>query len=289
MEEAVSLRDERQPPVATTTGVVKRDCPLCKTDNTEGPRSTYSYKEWTIRNCKTCGFVYIDHAPVYERLFEEIDWSKSFSREIDRKKQFRPKMYKLSRWTRWRMSIIPRRNVQTYLSAYNKTEGRLLDLGCGSGESFDKLPDFVPYGIEISKELSAQANAKFEKKGGCCINSSCVDGLRDFEDDFFDAASMRSYLEHEMAPLEVLQQLFRVLKPDGVAVIKVPNYGSVNRRVVGRNWCGFRYPDHLNYFTPATLARMTAMCGFTIRFGLIGRVPTSDNMWAVIRKRAGPR
>jgi ubiquinone/menaquinone biosynthesis C-methylase UbiE len=44
---------------------------------------------------------------------------------------------------------------------------------------------------------------------------------------------MRSYLEHESEPLGVLKEVYRVLKPGGIAVVKVPNFGSVNRRCHG--------------------------------------------------------
>jgi hypothetical protein len=54
---------------------------------------------------------------------------------------------------------------------------------------------------------------------------------------------------------------------------------------MGPRWCGFRHPDHLNYFTPLTLGRMAAKAGFRISFGLTGRLPTSDNMWALLTKR----
>jgi hypothetical protein len=82
--------------------------------------------------------------------------------------------------------------------------------------------------------------------------------------------------------LPVLENLRRVLAPNGFAVVKVPNYGSLNRKVMGVRWCGFRYPDHLNYFTPKTLRAMAAKAGFQTRFALTGRLPTGDNMWALI-------
>ena len=70
----------------------------------------------------------------------------------------------------------------------------------------------------------------------------------------------------------------------GIAVVKVPNYASLNRRVMGRNWCGFRWPDHLNYFTPKSLTAMAGATGFSCRFGMLGALPTSDNMWAVLQR-----
>ena|SRR2546421_2145359 len=98
------------------------------------------------------------------------------------------------------------------------------------------------------------------------------------------AASLRSYLEHEADPLPVLKGLQRVLAPGAFAVVKVPNYRSLNRIVMGRRWCGFRYPDHLNYFSPNTLRAMANKAGFETSFGLTGCLPTSDNMWAVLTK-----
>jgi SAM-dependent methyltransferase len=148
-------------------------------------------------------------------------------------------------------------------------------------------PSFIPFGIEISLRLAAAADDAFRKRGGCVINAPCVDGLPRFGGGFFAAAALRSYLEHEAEPLRVLRNLSHVLAPGGVAVVKVPNFASINRRVMGKRWCGFRYPDHLNYFTPKTLAAMAAEAGFATGFGMTGRIPTSDNIWAVLTKRVG--
>lgn len=145
-------------------------------------------------------------------------------------------------------------------------------------------PCFTPFGIGICSEAAAAADRTFRARGGYAVNAPCVEGLRRFPEGFFTAASLRSYLEHEAEPLPVLKSLHRVLAPDGFAVVKVPNYGSLNRVLMGQRWCGFRYPDHLNYFTPKTLVALAAEAGFETGFGLTGRLPTSDNMWAVLSK-----
>ncbi len=78
-----------------------------------------------------------------------------------------------------------------------------------------------------------------------------------------------------------------MLKPGGVAIIKVPNFASVNRRVMGSRWCGFRFPGHVNHFTPASLSTMVADAGLTpVGFDFFDRFPLSDNMWMVVRKDA---
>ncbi|MEE8499195.1 MAG: hypothetical protein V3S27_01380, partial [Kiloniellales bacterium] len=45
---------------------------------------------------------------------------------------------------------------------------------------------------------------------------------------------------------------------------------------------------HLNYFTPGTLRAAAEACGFRVRFGLTFRLPTSDNMYAVLSKASAP-
>ena len=106
-----------------------------------------------------------------------------------------------------------------------------------------------------------------------------------FPQNHFDGILMRAYLEHEYQPAEVLERAWRVLKPAGCLIIKVPNYGCWNRRVRGKKWCGYRFPDHVNYFTPDSLRQMVEEACFKVtKFGLLDRLPTNDNMWMVVRK-----
>jgi SAM-dependent methyltransferase len=262
--------------------LVNRDCPLCGTHG--GAVNANSYGEWTIRDCANCGFSYIDTAPEYEHLFEDLDWDTTYASEIVRKKKMRPLSYAFSRLTRWRMGILPKRTVRNYVLARHRS-GNIVDLGCGSGGQIaNMVGEFTPFGVEISSKLAAEADAVFKPHGGHVVNAPCTEGLKSFADNFFTAASLRSYLEHEMNPKDVVRELFRVLKPGGIAVVKVPNYACWNRHVMGKRWCGFRYPDHLNYFTPRSLKRLAAEIGFKVSFGLTGRLPTSDNMWAVLIK-----
>jgi hypothetical protein len=68
-------------------------------------------------------------------------------------------------------------------------------------------------------------------------------------------------------------------------LVKVPNYASWNRRLRGRRWCGSRWPDHVNYFTPATLAAAALAAGLEVeRMTLLDRLPVSDSLYAVLRR-----
>jgi len=75
------------------------------------------------------------------------------------------------------------------------------------------------------------------------------------------------------------------MKNGGVCVIKVPNYASWNRIVRGKKWCGFRYPEHVNYFTPDSLGKMADASGLRAVQTFMDVLPISDNMWAVLIKK----
>lgn len=269
-----------------TISVRRRECPLCGRDCASVPPGAYSHEPWAVKECPDCRFVFIDTAPLYDAQFETMAWERTTKVEEQRRAAIRPISYKASKRTGFRKRLLPKRTVLRYIAA-RISGGYVLDLGCGDGHAMAGLSaSFAPFGIEISTQGAGAADRAFRARGGYAVNAPSIEGLRRFRDSFFAAASLRSYLEHEAEPLPVLQGLHRVLVPRGIAVIKVPNYGSLNRKIMGWRWCGFRYPDHLNYFTPATLREMASKAGFETRFGATGKLPTSDNMWAVLSKPA---
>ena len=265
--------------------VLHRFCPMCGHDNAGANPSPYSLDIWDIVNCSDCSFTYIDKAPIYEELKDNISWEKTFEIEVDRRTETRPISYKVSRMTRWRMNLFPRNKFPDLVDRF-APEGHILDVGCGSGEQMKDLDArFYPSGIEISAELATHAAAFFKQYGGDCVCAPALKGLQSLPENRFSGVTMRSYLEHESQPLDVLQAIHRILLDGGVAIIKVPNYGSINRLVMGKKWCGFRYPDHQNYFTPKSLRQMGRKAGFTkFKSHWSFALPTSDNMYLVMEK-----
>lgn len=262
--------------------IVTRSCPHCGTD---GHRDLpFGRDGWRTVQCVRCDFVYLPEVPDYAEVATTFEWSRSYAAEAQRRKRTSPVLARLDAATRFRTHLFGRRNpmqdVRRHMSA-----GRVVDLGCGNGSYLASAgAGYALFGIDISPALTADADALFRQHGGHAVCAPCAEGLRLFAPGFFDAAILRSYLEHEPDPGGVLDSLSTALRPGGIAVVKVPNFASWNRRIRGEKWCGFRFPDHVNHFTPDTLRALAERHGYRVTMRLRDRLPTDDNMWAVLHR-----
>ena len=121
-------------------------------------------------------------------------------------------------------------------------------------------------------------------RGGYCVHASGSEGITGFSEHHFDGVLMHSHLGHEVDVLPILRGAHRCLKPDGRLFLRVPNCASVNRRVFGRKWCGFRYPDHADHFTPESSGNTAAGAGFRVRILNRFRLPVDDSIHALPAK-----
>ena len=260
-----------------------RRCPLCDRDNSGAPPLPYAEPPWQIKQCAGCGLVYLENPPPYESLEKDFAWEQTWAAEKQLRRQREPLLYWLAAATDFFRRQVFKRDKLTPLARRYLRCGPILDVGCGDGCALDRLPpEFIPHGIEVSKTLHALADARFRSRGGRCIRADALSGMREFPPAFFDGIVMCSFLEHERNPRAALESASALLNPGARLILKVPNYASWNRVARGARWCGFRSPDHVNYFTPKSLTRLLTDCGFrVVRFGWLDRSPSSDNMWLV--------
>jgi SAM-dependent methyltransferase len=269
----VPARDECRSPD------VERDCEVCGSSR-YSTLAHYTTTDWPVVRCDDCGFVYLGAAPSYEALANEHAWEKSFSAEERRRD--RQRFAWIDTTTRWRTKI------GHWIDSYRRRRalgltGNVLDIGCGGSCRVPKGP--TPFGIEISPAQAGWAAPHFEARGGRVIQAAAIDGFDAFDDGFFSAILMRSYLEHERQPRLVLEKAFAKLAPGGTIYVRVPDYGSVNRHVMGTKWCGWRFPDHVNYFTAASLRALAESVGF--RFSHTNRLSLfDDNIIGVLKRPA---
>ena len=147
---------------------------------------------------------------------------------------------------------------------------RVLDVGAKWGGLASRLPVGVTYtGLDLSEENVRKAAA-----AGLDIRHADVTKPLPVDDDAFDCVFCLELLEHLTFPLALLEELRRVLAPDGRAVISVPSpysWVEVYRELFGRH-----DPEgHLNAFTTPVMTNLAALAGFRVerRLGTSVRIP----------------
>ncbi|MCB1064045.1 MAG: class I SAM-dependent methyltransferase [Verrucomicrobiae bacterium] len=267
-----------------------RVCPFCFTDNSSEKRLPLGPKKWPLKTCGSCGFTYLERAAAYVEMEENLAWEKTSQQETERRAVEEPTISAVSTAAKkFRAEKIKRDKLGDLINQQVSGEGAVVDIGCANGRALKALSDRFPVaGVEISKALAAKARKNVPQAN--IVQADAVSGLRQLEENSCACVIMSSFLEHEIEPRLLLAETLRVLRPGGVSIIKVPNYGCLNRRFRKKKWCGFRFPDHVNYFTPRSIVAMATTTGFDLRrFRLQDHHPFSDNLWIVIAKPESPR
>jgi len=112
-----------------------------------------------------------------------------------------------------------------YLSSrYELVAGsRILDLGCGRGEF---LRGFIRcglsgYGVDqslIAKSICPEAEI---------LQSDLENESLPYHDNFFDVVYSKSVLEHFYYPEKLVREIYRIVRPGGLAITMVPDWEAV--------------------------------------------------------------
>lgn len=155
---------------------------------------------------------------------------------------------------------VRRLTVRLRLGWLDRARGRLLDVGCGTGEFLAHARD-VGWDV-LGVEPSARAADQAEQLG---IPVRRTDDLTTVTDGPFDAITMWHVLEHLHDPGATLDAARRLLAPGGRLLVGVPNHTSLDAAAYGGDaWYAWDVPRHLWHFTPATLGRLLARHGFAV-------------------------
>lgn len=151
------------------------------------------------------------------------------------------------------------------------TERSLLDVGCGNGHflSRAKQKGWIVTGIEPSLSSSRLARENYE------INVVTTDFESYHGSESFDCVSLWDFIEHVSNPAEVLVKVRSLLKPGGIVLIATPdNYSLINfladviyqtsLHAIERPLQILFVPEHILYFTDATLKELVERSGFVM-------------------------
>jgi ubiquinone/menaquinone biosynthesis C-methylase UbiE len=106
-----------------------------------------------------------------------------------------------------------------------KESDKILEVGCGAGHILEKVRKGKLYGIDIS-EIQIE---RTKKRMGDKVELKKAPGENiPYEDKFFDKILCSEVIEHVIDPREVLKEISRVMKDDGILSLSIPNEDVIN-------------------------------------------------------------
>jgi SAM-dependent methyltransferase len=144
-----------------------------------------------------------------------------------------------------------------------RSEGSVLDVGCGLGFFLRALDPkrWDRYGIEPMPVPYREA-ARWLGTDRILNTELIAAGLPSTK---FDVITFWDSLEHLPNPRAIMQEAGRLLRPGGIILIGLPNFGSYQARHFGEDWFALSLPRHLCHYTRETLTRLLDHCGFRVR------------------------
>ncbi|MDP1853073.1 MAG: class I SAM-dependent methyltransferase [Candidatus Omnitrophota bacterium] len=262
------IRGGKQKALYGDCDVISVLCPLCQMS---GYKEIYKERGVLgIVKCSSCGLIYVN-----PRLKspEEAYWGDSEKYFEEARLIFEGKA-KHHRDENYLEDI---RIIQRY-----KPTGKFLDIGTNMG-FFLRLTKGLGWdihGVEPSSTLSEMARRYF----GLNVKTAFLENAG-FAGDFFDVITLIDVFEHLPQPKKILNEIHRILKPDGLLFIKVPN-GLFNllklnlARITGKlkDYDIFDSYEHVVHYSQDTLKLTLKNSGFEAIKVLIGK-PVQIPVW----------
>ena len=149
--------------------------------------------------------------------------------------------------------------------------GRIVDLGCGSGEMLNAVFEMFEerIGIDVSKHRLSQRQVQ-----GWTFIEADLNSAFPLENNWANVAIANQVIEHIVNPKVFVEELYRILSPDGVCIVTTPNirylknighllFSGYGPRTAGGNTTDGVWDDgHLHYFTHRDLRELFAKAGF---------------------------
>jgi 2-polyprenyl-3-methyl-5-hydroxy-6-metoxy-1,4-benzoquinol methylase len=220
-----------------TSAPVSRDCPVCGRNDAV---AWLQKGELRLVRCRLCSMIYANPAPAefasgqyYDRAGTDYYLSPA-KLESD---------YAAVRFER-----------ELRLFRKHCQGGAVLDVGCSSGAFLFQLNQRFPGCYQVlGTDVSGPPLDYAEGRGVAVMRGNFLE--QEFGQKQFDAVTFWAVVEHLLEPKPFLAKAWSVLKPGGLCFVLVPNMKSLAARALGARY-RYLYPQHLNYFTKATLTKL---------------------------------
>jgi 2-polyprenyl-3-methyl-5-hydroxy-6-metoxy-1,4-benzoquinol methylase len=191
-------------------------------------------EKFIIVQCNQCGFNYLNPRPSESSMNQYYDIDEYHPHKLSEESLF-DKIYSGLR----NINVNSKRKL---IGKYKQPNGNILDIGCATGEFLQsmKAHNWEVVGIERAKDARNAAS-----RNGINI----YENLNDIQDKF-DIITMWHVLEHIHNVDELIKNIHRLLKDDGILFIAVPNIDSLDAKYYKSEWVALDTPRHLYHFCP---------------------------------------
>lgn len=223
--------------------------------------------EFSIKKCPSCSLVFLDPQPVGLQLKKYYPSKKYYAYNKDDAKGFfeilREYLVKNYYSPTFLSKIITLliKNVPAMPS--NPKNGKILDLGCGTGDTLVLLKKlgWDTYGIDIDK----QAISVGIKRGLKNLKLGTYKDIATYPDSYFDAVRLYHVIEHLDNPALCLNLIRKKLKKNGELILGTPNMQSFTSILFKSRWYNLDSPRHLFLFSPRTLGKLVGKEGYLVK------------------------
>lgn len=209
-------------------------------------------EQFSLEQCPTCKLVHTFP------ILNESQLSKYYKNDYYGKgnKKFSTLIEKWTIFSNRKLARSIIRNFN-YRQSSDNSKASILDIGCGRGNLLKAFNDmgFECHGVERA-EFPDQTYDE-----GIAIHKTSLQEVK-FKDNYFDIIVLWHVLEHLSNPAEVIRETSRILRPQGILVIAVPNFGSFQSRLFGKHWFHLDLPRHLYHFEKSSLENLLTKNGF---------------------------
>lgn len=222
-------------------------CPVCESGEfilfLNCKDYTVSRETFSIVECSSCHFKFTNPRPETNKLGEYYK-SEDYISHSNTSKGFINATYQTVR----KYTLLKKLQL---ISKFYKT-GSLLDIGCGTGEFLNICQNAKWKVIGIEPDSNARKSA-IEKYS---LIVKPEEEISKLIDNSFDIITMWHVLEHVPRLNDRIEELRRLLKPNGVIIVAVPNCNSLDATIYKQEWAAYDVPRHLYHFTPADIERL---------------------------------
>jgi 2-polyprenyl-3-methyl-5-hydroxy-6-metoxy-1,4-benzoquinol methylase len=201
-------------------------------------------EDFTIWQCEDTGIRVTWPWPGKEEM-DRYYQSQEYISHSNTSKGLINRLYKTAR-------VFTLRSKKSLIHKNTPGKGRLLDVGCGTGEFLYsmKKSGWEVTGIEPDEATRKSANREYG------LEVHPVEDFFDFPDDHFDVITLWHVLEHVDDLQRYMEKLRGMLRPGGLLVIALPNYTSYDAGYYGLDWAGYDVPRHHYHFCPDSVRKL---------------------------------